>query len=54
MFFSKAQPADDISAAAETLEEKKTLPGAVKLPGPTVNLSELQNVKSELRWVNKD
>ncbi|TRZ00025.1 hypothetical protein DNTS_033974 [Danionella cerebrum] len=37
-----------------TSEEKKALPGAVKLPGPTVNLSELQNVKSELRWVTKD
>lgn len=37
-----------------TPEEKKTLPGAVKLPGPAVNLSELQNVKSELRWVTKE
>ncbi|KAG5268074.1 hypothetical protein AALO_G00207950 [Alosa alosa] len=35
-------------------EEKKQLPGAVKLPGPAVNLSEIQNVKSELRWVTKD
>ncbi|XP_031439992.1 small muscular protein isoform X2 [Clupea harengus] len=35
-------------------EEKKPLPGAVKLPGPAVNLSEIQNVKSELRWVTKD
>ncbi|KAL4624895.1 small muscular protein [Arapaima gigas] len=35
-------------------EEKKHLPGAVKLPGPAVNLSEIQNVKSELRWVTKD
>ncbi|XP_060920751.1 small muscular protein isoform X1 [Labrus mixtus] len=41
-------------AAAQTSEEKKTLPGAVKLPGPAVNLSELQNVKSELRWVTKE
>lgn len=41
-------------AAAHTPEEKKALPGAVKLPGPTVNLSELQNVKSELRYVTKD
>uniref|UniRef100_A0A8C4I5D6 Small muscular protein n=1 Tax=Dicentrarchus labrax TaxID=13489 RepID=A0A8C4I5D6_DICLA len=41
-------------AAAPTPEEKKALPGAVKLPGPAVNLSELQNVKSELRWVTKD
>uniref|UniRef100_A0A674N3H8 Small muscular protein n=1 Tax=Takifugu rubripes TaxID=31033 RepID=A0A674N3H8_TAKRU len=37
-----------------TPEEKKALPGAVKLPGPAVNLTELQNVKSELRWVTKD
>ncbi|XP_062377781.1 small muscular protein [Sardina pilchardus] len=35
-------------------EEKKQMPGAVKLPGPAVNLSEIQNVKSELRWVTKD
>ncbi|KAL2085854.1 hypothetical protein ACEWY4_019174 [Coilia grayii] len=35
-------------------EEKKPMPGAVKLPGPTVNLTEIQNVKSELRWVTKD
>uniref|UniRef100_A0A3B4UDK2 Small muscular protein n=1 Tax=Seriola dumerili TaxID=41447 RepID=A0A3B4UDK2_SERDU len=38
----------------QTPEEKKALPGAVKLPGPAVNLSELQNVKSELRWVTKE
>ncbi|KAM8882081.1 small muscular protein [Synchiropus splendidus] len=44
------QPKDE----AQTPEEKKTLPGAVKLPGPAVNLSELQNVKSELRWVDKE
>ncbi|XP_047424779.1 small muscular protein [Mugil cephalus] len=42
------------TAAAQSPEEKKALPGAVKLPGPAVNLSELQNVKSELRWVTKD
>ncbi|XP_018616588.1 small muscular protein isoform X4 [Scleropages formosus] len=35
-------------------DEKKHLPGGVKLPGPAVNLSEIQNVKSELRWVTKD
>ncbi|KAM9436376.1 small muscular protein isoform 1-T2 [Clarias gariepinus] len=35
-------------------EDKKHLPGAVRLPGPAVNLSEIQNVKSELRWVTKD
>ncbi|XP_075903760.1 small muscular protein [Nelusetta ayraudi] len=52
----EAQPTDITDADAETPEEKKTttLPGAVKLPGPAVNLSELQNVKSELRWVTKD
>lgn len=44
------QPGD----AAQTPDEKKALPGAVKLPGPAVNLSELQNVKSELRYVTKD
>ncbi|XP_013860830.1 small muscular protein [Austrofundulus limnaeus] len=37
----------------QTPEEKKIFPGA-KLPGPAVDLSELQNKKSELRWVTKD
>ncbi|KAM3934299.1 small muscular protein isoform 1-T2 [Leptodactylus fuscus] len=32
-------------------EEKKQLPGAVKLPGPAFNLSEIQNIKSELKFV---
>uniref|UniRef100_A0A8C5LIE3 Small muscular protein n=1 Tax=Leptobrachium leishanense TaxID=445787 RepID=A0A8C5LIE3_9ANUR len=32
-------------------EEKKQLPGAVKLPGPAVNLSEIQNKKSGLKFV---
>ncbi|XP_040279593.1 small muscular protein [Bufo gargarizans] len=32
-------------------EEKKQLPGAVKLPLPAVNLSEIQNIKSELKFV---
>uniref|UniRef100_A0A674APN6 Small muscular protein n=1 Tax=Salmo trutta TaxID=8032 RepID=A0A674APN6_SALTR len=41
-------------ATALSPEEKKPLPGSMKLPGPAVNLSELQNVKSELRWVTKD
>ncbi|KAJ8010970.1 hypothetical protein DPEC_G00080680 [Dallia pectoralis] len=41
-------------ALPNTPEERKTLAGAMKLPGPAVNLSELQNVKSELRWVTKD
>ncbi|KAA8580551.1 hypothetical protein FQN60_013509 [Etheostoma spectabile] len=46
----EAHSPEQPSAAAQTPEEKKALPGAVKLPGPAVNLSELQNVKSELRW----
>ncbi|XP_043928219.1 small muscular protein isoform X2 [Protopterus annectens] len=37
--------------ASHTEEEKKQLPGAVKLPGPAVNLSEIQNAKSELKYV---
>nr|AOX15705.1 small muscle protein [Danio rerio] len=51
------QPSSNVKAlqvSPVTPEEKKPLPGAVKLPGPAVNLSELQNVKSELRWVTKD
>ncbi|KAF0028477.1 hypothetical protein F2P81_019564 [Scophthalmus maximus] len=51
---NQAPSPEQPSAAAQTPEEKKALPGAVKLPGPAVNLSELQNVKSELRWVTKD
>lgn len=50
----QAQSPDQSSATAQTPEEKKAFPGAVKLPGPAVNLTELQNVKSELRWVTKD
>uniref|UniRef100_A0A3B3W1J2 Small muscular protein n=1 Tax=Poecilia latipinna TaxID=48699 RepID=A0A3B3W1J2_9TELE len=34
-----------------TQKDKKPLQ---KLPGPAVNLSELQNKKSELRWVTKE
>ncbi|KAK7881136.1 hypothetical protein WMY93_029545 [Mugilogobius chulae] len=45
---------EEPTATAQTPEDKKALPGAVKLPGPTVNLSELQNVKSELRYVTKE
>lgn len=51
---AQAHSPEEPSAAAQTPEEKKALPGAVKLPGPAVNLSELQNVKSELRWVTKE
>ncbi|KAM3860853.1 small muscular protein [Diretmus argenteus] len=48
-------PSPDLpQAMAQTPEEKKALRGAGKLPGPAVNLSELQNVKSELRWVTKE
>lgn len=45
---------EEPAVEAEAPEEKKALPGAVKLPGPAVNLSELQNVKSELRYVTKE
>nr|BAC25273.1 unnamed protein product [Mus musculus] len=37
--------------APTTSEEKK--PGMKKFPGPVVNLSEIQNVKSELKFVPK-
>ncbi|XP_057679982.1 small muscular protein [Corythoichthys intestinalis] len=48
-------PTEQLSDTAQSpQEEKKPLPGAVKLPGPAVDLSELQNVKSELRWVTKE
>uniref|UniRef100_A0A8C8IQY7 Small muscular protein n=1 Tax=Oncorhynchus tshawytscha TaxID=74940 RepID=A0A8C8IQY7_ONCTS len=53
--FEQAPPPDPLQeATALSPEEKKPLPGSMKLPGPAVNLSELQNVKSELRWVTKD
>ncbi|XP_038613255.1 small muscular protein [Tachyglossus aculeatus] len=38
---------------APTAEDEKKLPGAKKLPGPAVNLSEIQNIKSELKYVPK-
>ncbi|MBN3321680.1 SMPX protein, partial [Atractosteus spatula] len=41
-------------ASVVSPEDRKQLPGAVKLPGPAVNLSEIQTAKSELRWVTKD
>uniref|UniRef100_A0A7M4E7K7 Small muscular protein n=1 Tax=Crocodylus porosus TaxID=8502 RepID=A0A7M4E7K7_CROPO len=37
--------------STEEEKEKKLLPGAKKLPGPAVNLSEIQNIKSELKFV---
>lgn len=40
-------------ASTEEEKEKKLLPGAKKLPGPAVNLSEIQNIKSELKYVPK-
>ncbi|XP_056289736.1 small muscular protein [Pseudoliparis swirei] len=51
---TEESPDDPPGAAAQTPEEKKAAPGAAKLAGPAVNLSELQNVKSELRYVTKD
>ncbi|XP_010724014.1 small muscular protein [Meleagris gallopavo] len=39
--------------ATEEEKDKKHLPGAIKLPGPAVNLSEIQNIKSELKFVPK-
>lgn len=44
-FFQGAPPTSE--------EEKKPIPGAKKLPGPAVNLSEIQNIKSELKYVPK-
>ncbi|XP_053243038.1 small muscular protein [Podarcis raffonei] len=43
--------ADESLPTASEEEKKKVLPGAKKLPGPAVNLSEIQNVKSELKFV---
>ncbi|XP_048205660.1 small muscular protein-like [Perognathus longimembris pacificus] len=39
--------------APSTSDEKKPIPGAKKLPGPAVNLSDIQNIKSELKYVPK-
>uniref|UniRef100_A0A8C4RZB8 Small muscular protein n=2 Tax=Polypteridae TaxID=8289 RepID=A0A8C4RZB8_ERPCA len=44
----KDDSVDTEEVSPVTSEEKKHLPGAVKLPGPAVNLSEIQNVKSKL------
>ncbi|XP_008394678.1 small muscular protein isoform X3 [Poecilia reticulata] len=46
----QAQP-PELPMRPPSLEDKKSLQ---KLPGPAVNLSELQNKKSELRWVTKE
>uniref|UniRef100_A0A8D0HN81 Small muscular protein n=1 Tax=Sphenodon punctatus TaxID=8508 RepID=A0A8D0HN81_SPHPU len=44
---------ESVPASTEEEKEKKPLPGAKKLPGPAVNLSEIQNIKSELKYVPK-
>ncbi|XP_015284572.1 PREDICTED: small muscular protein [Gekko japonicus] len=44
------EPDESLPATTEE-EKKKTLPGAKKQPGPAVNLSEIQNIKSELKFV---
>ncbi|NXO43144.1 SMPX protein, partial [Locustella ochotensis] len=44
---------EEVSKNAEEEKEKKLLPGAKKLPGPAVNLSEIQNIRSELKYVPK-
>uniref|UniRef100_A0A8D0EDI3 Small muscular protein n=1 Tax=Salvator merianae TaxID=96440 RepID=A0A8D0EDI3_SALMN len=46
------EPEESLPVTSEE-EKKKTLPGAKKLPGPAVNLSEIQNVRSELKFVPK-
>ncbi|XP_035174132.1 small muscular protein [Oxyura jamaicensis] len=45
------EEAEESVPATEEEKEKKHLPGAKKLPGPAVNLSEIQNIKSELKFV---
>lgn len=42
----------NVPASTEEEKEKK-LAGAKKLPGPAVNLSEIQSIKSELKYVPK-
>ncbi|XP_005516744.1 PREDICTED: small muscular protein [Pseudopodoces humilis] len=44
---------ENVPASTEEEKEKKLFPGAKKLPGPAVNLSEIQNIKSELKYVPK-
>ncbi|XP_010149987.1 PREDICTED: small muscular protein [Eurypyga helias] len=44
---------ENLPASTEEERDKKHLPGAKKLPGPAVNLSEIQNIKSELKFVPK-
>lgn len=49
----KESAAGSEEGASAAPEEKKVVPGMKKFPGPVVNLSELQNVKSELKYVPK-
>ncbi|KAJ1058122.1 PREDICTED: small muscular protein [Capra hircus] len=44
-------PETEEGAPPTSDEEKKPIPGAKKLPA--VNLSEIQNIKSELKYVPK-
>ncbi|XP_038002620.1 small muscular protein [Motacilla alba alba] len=44
---------ENAPGSTEEEKEKKLFPGAKKLPGPAVNLSEIQNIKSELKYVPK-
>ncbi|KFV67585.1 Small muscular protein, partial [Dryobates pubescens] len=44
---------EEASLSAEEEKDKKHLPGAKKLPGLAVDLSEIQNIKSELKFVPK-
>ncbi|KAI6048520.1 small muscular protein [Marmota monax] len=46
-------PETEEGAPPTSDEEKKPILGAKKLPGPAVNLSEIQNIKSELKYVPK-
>ncbi|KAE8622526.1 hypothetical protein XENTR_v10005272 [Xenopus tropicalis] len=50
---TEEEPHVPMHESEEKNEEKKPIPGAVKLPGPVFNLSEIQNVKSELKFVPK-
>nr|XP_033806249.1 small muscular protein [Geotrypetes seraphini] len=42
---------ETVPVPASEEEEKKPFPGAVKLPGPAINLSEIQNRRSGLKFV---
>ncbi|XP_025790391.1 small muscular protein [Puma concolor] len=46
-------PETEEGAPPTSDEEKKPIPGVKKFPGPAVNLSEIQNIKSELKYVPK-